>query len=144
MQMGGSPPETFVSIFCMQNASLSRADKSLELASAQRNSGVAAAARQMRRFFGPMGSVARQDVLAATDVEGRAKTARAAYGEPKKNLTKKGRGGNKRGQSGKVKGGGETFNGIYPKEGIGGRRFFFSPGYRSQGLTQTLVPTLSL
>ena len=51
-QISGSTPRTFVSIPCMQNASLSQSDKSLVLASAQGNLGMAAAARKMRRLFG--------------------------------------------------------------------------------------------
>ena len=71
----------------MQNASISRAAKSVFLASAQENSRLAAPARQLRRLFGSTGNAARQDVLAATDIEKMAKTlwedgnfaARVAY-----------------------------------------------------------------
>ena len=52
-QMGGSFPEAFVSGLRMQDASLSRTDKSLVLAGAQENLGMAAVAGQMRRFLGP-------------------------------------------------------------------------------------------
>ena len=55
MHMGGSPPETFAPILCMHTASLTRSDKSLVLASAKRSLGFAAAARQMRRLFAPVG-----------------------------------------------------------------------------------------
>ena len=44
LQMGGSSPETFVSILCIQKACLPRTDESLALASAQGDLGVAAAA----------------------------------------------------------------------------------------------------
>ena len=36
---------------------------------------MAAAATLIRRFFGPMGGAARQDVLAATDAAGKSKGA---------------------------------------------------------------------
>ena len=57
-QMGDSSPETFASILCMQSASPPWADKSPGLASAQRTSGRAAAAEQMRRQLGPLNNVA--------------------------------------------------------------------------------------
>ena len=69
MQLGGAPRGTPASVLCVQTASLSRPEKSLALASVQRNSGISAAARHKRRFFGPCGGAARQDVSAATDVE---------------------------------------------------------------------------
>ena len=53
MQMGVSSPETFVPTSRTQSASLPRADKSLLLASAQEHLGMAARAKQMRRFFDP-------------------------------------------------------------------------------------------
>ena len=53
----------------MQNASLSRLDKSLAMVSAQRSSGVAAAASQMRRLFAPMGASVRHEVLMAAENE---------------------------------------------------------------------------
>ena len=45
-QMGGLPPNTFVSILRLQNASLSRTDKSTALASVQENLDKAAAEGQ--------------------------------------------------------------------------------------------------
>ena len=60
---GGAPPETFVSKLLMRNTSLSRTDRVLAWASAQGSSAVDAAGRRMRRVFGPMGNVGRQDVL---------------------------------------------------------------------------------
>ena len=69
MQPGGPLPETVISILCMQNASLSRADYSLILASAQGCLEIAAAASQMRRLFGPTGATVRQDVFMANGNE---------------------------------------------------------------------------
>ena len=68
MLMNGPFPETFVSILLMQDASLSRAGKSLVQAGAQVSLGIAAAAEQMERLSGPMDNTARQDVPPATDV----------------------------------------------------------------------------
>ena len=73
--MGGSLPETFVSILCAPNTSLSLIDKSLVLASVRENLGMAAEERQLGRLFGPMGDAVRQDVLAATDTGEKAKDA---------------------------------------------------------------------
>ena len=52
----------------MQNASLSRSEKSLALARVRGNYGIAAVVRQMWRPVGPCGRAARLDVLAAADV----------------------------------------------------------------------------
>ena len=52
MQMGGSFPETFVSIFSLQNASLFHTRISLELASVRGNRGLADAAGLMGRLLG--------------------------------------------------------------------------------------------
>ena len=70
LQMGGSAPQVLASVLCLQNASLSRSQESLVLASVQGYLGISAVARQRRRFLGPRDGVARQDVLAATDVDG--------------------------------------------------------------------------
>ena len=53
----------------MQDAAVSRPDKSLVLAGAPGNSGLPTAAKQMRGLFGPRGSAARQDVLVAADID---------------------------------------------------------------------------
>ena len=69
MQMRGTFPETFVSVLCVHKAPPSRSKKSLAPASARRNLRISVAARELRRLFGPRGGTARQDVVAATDVE---------------------------------------------------------------------------
>ena len=66
MQMGGSSPETFVSILRLQNASLPRAEKSLALASAQ---GGRCGSKANGVIIWPTGNAARQDVLATMDME---------------------------------------------------------------------------
>ena len=72
----------------LQDASLPRADKLLVPARVKGSLGIAAAARHMRRLFRPMGKTARQDVLAATAVDGVSSdgdfAGRAAYREAKK------------------------------------------------------------
>ena len=55
MQMGGAFPGTYASALRMQHASLSRSDKSPVLAIVQRNPGISAVARQMRRLLGQCG-----------------------------------------------------------------------------------------
>ena len=87
LQMDGSSPETFVSILCMQNASLARTDKSLVLASAQGTLGTVAVAWQVRRLSWRAGGAVQRDVLASTEVEEESKdtsddddfVARAAF-----------------------------------------------------------------
>ena len=53
MPMGGEIPGGSVSILRMQNAALSRQEKSLELASVQGGLGSSGVAKQMGRLFGP-------------------------------------------------------------------------------------------
>ena len=62
MQMGGAVPGSFVPILLARNAPLPRPVESPVMASAQGNLGIAAAARQMRRLFGPCGGADRRDV----------------------------------------------------------------------------------
>ena len=62
-------PQVLAPALCMQNASLSRSEKSLVLACVPGNSGVSAVARQMRPLFGSRGGAIREDFSAATDVE---------------------------------------------------------------------------
>ena len=73
--MGGSLPDTCVSILRALNAPLSLTDKSLVLASVRGNLGMAAEARKLKRLLGPMGDAVRRDILAATDTEEKAKDA---------------------------------------------------------------------
>ena len=65
MVTGGGFPEEFVSILCMRNASLSKNEQSLALASIQGALALTAAAEQMRHHFESCGSAARRDVLVA-------------------------------------------------------------------------------
>ena len=71
MRPGGSFPKAFASAQCLQNASLSREDKSLVLAGVRGSSGIAEIAQQMRRLFGPTGGSGRQDVLYVAADEGK-------------------------------------------------------------------------
>ena len=63
MQTGRAPPGTLASALCARYASLSRAEKSLALASAQGDSEISAV-RRMHRLFGSRGGAPRKDVLA--------------------------------------------------------------------------------
>ena len=69
MVMGSGFPDEFVPIVYVQNASLSQNEKYLALANIQNTLASPAVANQMRRFFGPRGNAARQDVLFAADLE---------------------------------------------------------------------------
>ena len=59
--------ESYVLVFCMQNASSSKSEKSLIL-DYQGNFGFPAVAEEMRRLFGPGCGAARQDASVATAV----------------------------------------------------------------------------
>ena len=90
MRMDGRFPETFVSTLRMQNASLFRAEKSLELASGR----MRPYPRQMGRLFGPTGSKVRLDVPVVAEMVGTAKASSGdddfeAWDRPK-GLAKKG------------------------------------------------------
>ena len=92
IETGGAPP---------QNAPFHRADNSLVTASVQGSLGFSAAVRQMRRFCGPHGGVARQDILATTDMgmdsnDGN-HAARVTYGKAKKREAGQSRGDEKGG-----------------------------------------------
>ena len=86
--MGGASTEAFASVVRIQNASPSRPEKSLILASVQGDTTFPVVAKQMRRIFGPCGGAARQDVLVAADMdaaseEGTDFEASTAYGKAK-------------------------------------------------------------
>ena len=53
----------------MQNAAVSRSDKSLVLASVHVNVGLPAVAKQTRRLFGSRGGAARQDALVTANID---------------------------------------------------------------------------
>ena len=56
-------------MLCLQNASLSRADKSPILVTAHGSLGVGGIAQQMRHLLGPVGGSGRQDVLYVAEDE---------------------------------------------------------------------------
>ena len=106
-QRGGGPGPKLSSQFSpMKSAFLPLSGKSLAAASLQRDSEIATVARPMRRDFGLRGGVARNDVLAATDVALNPRdddyAERAAYRKAKKKKGKKVRGSGDRKEGGKT------------------------------------------
>ena len=88
--------ESYVPVFCMQNASSSKSEKSLIL-DIQGNFGFPAVAEEMRRLFGPGCGAARQDASVATAVgmssgAGGAFAAWVAHRNAKKKRERGGRG----------------------------------------------------
>ena len=69
MIMGGGFPDEFVSVLRMQNAALTKNEKTLVLASLRNFLSLQSAPAQMRRLFGPCGYASRQDVLVAADMD---------------------------------------------------------------------------
>ena len=69
MQLGVGFPEASVSVLRMQHAALSRQEGALVLASTQKSPAFTEVTMATQRFFGPGGGAARQDVLAAADVD---------------------------------------------------------------------------
>ena len=72
-------PEEFVSAFCAQNATLSKNEKTLVLASLRNTLAFPEVSAQMRRLSGPRGFASRQDVPAAADMD-----AATEEGDPKR------------------------------------------------------------
>ena len=68
MQPGGTSPEASVVVLCLQNASVSRHERSLVLASAHGRLGIWEVVQQMRRLRGPLGIAGIQGVLFAGGV----------------------------------------------------------------------------
>ena len=68
LPMGSGPPDEFASVLYIQNAALSKNEKTLVPASLQNTLAFQAVSAQMRRLFGPRGYASRQDVLAAADM----------------------------------------------------------------------------
>ena len=62
-------PEISESALRMRGTTLSRSEEAVVLAGAQGSSGISVVARQTRRPSGPRGGDARQDLLAATDLD---------------------------------------------------------------------------
>ena len=116
---GGSFPWAFVSVLYAENASLSWPDKSLVLASAQRNLGTAAVAKYMGLV--PIGDGVRQDVPAATEVDANSSdddfASWATYRKATKSMGKKEGAERKKGKADKDKGDSETMNGENSKTG---------------------------
>ena len=99
--LDGAFPDGFVCSLCMQNAPLSRAEKSLVLASVQGSLDFPIVAKRMRRQFDPCDGPARQDALTATDWDMQSdekelpNEAPVAYQETKQNRIVSPRGSNK-------------------------------------------------
>ena len=90
-EIGGAVgfPEHVISSLRLQNAGLSRQEKSLALASSQKSLTFMGVAASMRRLFGSRGGAIRQNVLITQDVEGpfgreSDQGARATYKKAKK------------------------------------------------------------
>ena len=69
MAMGAGFPDEFASVLCMQNASLSKNERQLVIASVGASLSFAQVAAQMRRLFGNIGSSRNMDVLVAQDMD---------------------------------------------------------------------------
>ena len=69
MLMGFGLPDEFASILRMQNAGLSKNEKTMVLASLRNTAASPNASPQVRRVFGPCGYASRQDVFAAQDMD---------------------------------------------------------------------------
>ena len=80
MVLGGASSDGFVSISRMQNAALSRTEKSQLLASVQRSLDFPIAATQTRRSCDPPGGAGRQDVPTATDMDAQSDEEDLSYG----------------------------------------------------------------
>ena len=65
MQRGARLPEACVPVTCMQNASLSRQEKLLALASTRKNLASSGVAMTMRRLFWSCGGAGCRDILGA-------------------------------------------------------------------------------
>ena len=69
MRVGARFPNAFVSVLFMQNAALSRQEKSLVLASTLESLAYMDVAMTMRRLFGTCGGAARRNILVAEDAD---------------------------------------------------------------------------
>ena len=131
MQIGGGFPEACVPVLCMQQAALSRHEKSLASASRQKSLALTEVAMTMRRLSGRCRCAARQDVLAVADVyesfgseKRKEARARAAYKTAKKPGLgqEKGDWVPKKG-SARVKGDGLTADGFNRRTELRNRRY---------------------
>ena len=69
MSMGAGFPDEFASALCMQNASFSKHERQLALASVGSSLSFVHVAAQMRHLFGNIGSAQNQDALVAQDMD---------------------------------------------------------------------------
>ena len=67
--MGSRFPDALVSVLCMQNAALSKNEKTMALASLGNTLAFPLVSARMRRLFGPCGYASRQDVMVAQDMD---------------------------------------------------------------------------
>ena len=95
MATGSGFPDEFASVLRTHNA-VPENGKSLEPASIRRNPTFPEVSSRMRRLFGPRGSAARQDVLAAADLDAVSEeegcAAWVAYRKVRKDKKREGRG----------------------------------------------------
>ena len=69
MSMGAGFPDEFASVLCMQNASLSKNERQLVMASVGSSLSFVHVAAQMRRLFGNIGTAQNQDALVAQGMD---------------------------------------------------------------------------
>ena len=69
MSMGTGFPGEFASVLCVRNASLSKNERQLAIASVGSSLSFVHVAAQMRRLFGNIGSAQNQDALVAQDMD---------------------------------------------------------------------------
>ena len=69
MLMGSGSPDEFAPVLFVQNAALTKNEKTLALASSGNTLAFESVSAQMRRLFGPCDYASRQDVLAAADMD---------------------------------------------------------------------------
>ena len=124
---GAGFPEQFVSIQRMQDAGLYCDEKSLALASSQKNPKFVDVAANMRRLSGSCAWAVRQDVLVAENADGPMggdgnQEARVTYKKAKiQEAGQKRREGVTKVSGGKEKGEGQTLNGFNRRAGLRNR-----------------------
>ena len=69
MSMGTGFPDEYVSVLCLQNASLSKHERQLVMAGVGSSFNFLNVTAQMRRLFGNVGSLQNQDALVAQDLD---------------------------------------------------------------------------
>ena len=116
MHPGGSFPPALASVLCLQNASHSRADKSLIGSSVHRSLGIVEVAKHKRRLFGPMGGGGRQGAPYPAEGESTNRTMRI--------LNTGDKGQRKKKKAASASGGSEKLNRIHPRAGWRNRCVF--------------------